>query len=93
MYLKYFPISLRVLDLALYFRVYSLLFHLQNIFLNYMYIFIFYFKKLYFKSWENSFAPPPPLWVEKSCQERFFKYLREFLSDFNAYTLLFLGFV
>ena len=36
--------------------------------------------------------PPPPnltLWVGKSCQEPFFKYLREFSSDFNAYTLLF----
>ena len=26
----------------------------------------------------------PALWVGKSCQERFFKYLREFLSNFNA---------
>ena len=33
------------------------------------------------------------IFCEKSCQEQFFKYLCEFLSYFDAYTLIFSGFV
>ena len=51
--------------------------------------------KMFYYKWENIFDPPKLgifFWGgERICRKPIYKYLREFLSDFNAHILLFPG--